>query len=257
MRHLLFGFLIVATAVGCRTQRTAYYAAPACPACSSFVPAPPPPEARLRPTFETPPPPPASVPQVEEKPAPGPSVRLLPPRVKEDPTRPPEGKEPPVAIPGPDDGPLAIELPGFAMALPKAASGLQPFPEGIDWLKKKGYKAALHLKAPGEDTAAARRLFEKRGLEYLQIEVSPGALNRAAFDAFVKAVEAEENLPIFVYDKDGSVSGGMWYLYFRLHKKESDDKARAEAARLGLRTDDDGTHKDMWLAVQAFAASDK
>ncbi len=256
MRRLLLVFLLAGSIVGCQTQRTAYYR-PGCSSCGPLVPAPAPaPEVRLRPFIETNPPPLAVPNDPLKGEGNGPSVRLLPPRVKEE-AKKPEGKEPPVAVPGPDDGPLPIELPGFAMALTRVATGLQPFPEGIDWLKKKGYKTAIHLRAPGDDGAAARRQFEKRGLTYVALDVSAATLDQAAFDAFVKAVEAEENLPTFVYDKDGSVTGGMWYLYFRLHKKETDEKSKAEAMRLGLRTDDDGSHRTMWLAVQAFAAKMK
>jgi protein tyrosine phosphatase (PTP) superfamily phosphohydrolase (DUF442 family) len=148
--------------------------------------------------------------------------------------------------------PAPIDIPGFALARPNVATGLRPFPDGIDWLKARGYKAVLHLRAPGEDNKAAQREFEKRGLRYLSLEVSPARLSTEIYDSFVSVVADTKNHPLFVYDKDGSVAGGLWYLYFRVQHKLSDEKARAEAERLGLRFDDDVEHKTMWLAVQAL-----
>jgi protein tyrosine phosphatase (PTP) superfamily phosphohydrolase (DUF442 family) len=148
------------------------------------------------------------------------------------------------------DTPQAIDLPGFAIAIPGVATGLRPFPDGIAWLAEKGYKAVLHLRAPGEDDAADRKLFERKGLVYLSLEVSPGTLSKEVLDRFVRAVNDTARHPLFVYDKDGSVAGGLWYLYFRAHLKQPDEKARAEAQRLGLRLDDDAEHRRMLLAVQ-------
>lgn len=148
--------------------------------------------------------------------------------------------------------PLAIDLPGFTVVFAGVASGLRPFPDGIPWLAGKGYRTVLHLRAPGEDTAAARKLFEKNGLRYTSLEASPARLDRRLYEDFVRAVEDGASRPLFVYDKDGSVAGGLWYLYFRVHRREPDDRARAEAKRLGLRLDDDDAveHRTMFLAVQ-------
>jgi hypothetical protein len=59
--------------------------------------------------------------------------------------------------------------------------------------------------------------------------------------------------PLFVYDRDGSLLGGLWYLHFRIVDRFDNDRATAEAGRLGLNTDaDGGAHRDMWLAVQRY-----
>jgi protein tyrosine phosphatase (PTP) superfamily phosphohydrolase (DUF442 family) len=170
-------------------------------------------------------------------------------------------REPPiVSVPGkPDpktedepDAQRAIDLPGFAIARPGVASGIQPFPDGVTWLKNKGYKTVLHLTTPGDDNAAAKRQFESKGLTYTSLEVSPARLTEEVYKAFVKAVEDRESHPLFVYDKDGSSAGALWYLYNRLHLKNTAEKSRAEAQRLGLRPDEEGEHATMWLAVQAL-----
>jgi hypothetical protein len=192
-----------------------------------------------------------------------PVVRLLPPGPRRESARvPPDStKEPPLAnvpekpAPRVDEDretPAPIDIPGFALARPNVSTGLRPFPDGIDWLKARGYKVVLHLRAPGEDNTAAQRQFEKKGLRYESLEVSPARLSKELYESFIKQVSDTNSHPLFVYDKDGSVAGGLWYLYFRVYHKQSDEKARAEAERLGLRFDEDVEHKTMWLAVQTL-----
>lgn len=222
------------------------------------------------------PPPAGDPPSTSEKPA---DVQLGPPG----PTRrealsiqpPKERSEPPLAVPekpapdtvesrettpkpapetkegrDPVDNPQPIDLPGYAIARPGVASGLRPFPDGISWLKDRGYVTVLHLKAPGEDNTAARRQFEKKGLNYLSLETSPARLTKETYEQFNRIVTDTKLQPLFVYDKDGSVAGGLWYLHFRVNGMLTTEKARAEAQRLGLRFDDDAEHQAMWLAVQ-------
>jgi hypothetical protein len=222
---------------------------------ATFVPpsgtAPPPPPAALErpvPDLGSSAPPPGETPSDVQLGPPGPIRRDA---LSAPPDR--STKEPPVAsVPGKEadrDLPQAIDLPGFAIAAPGVATGLKPFPDGIAWLAEKGYKATLHLRAPGEDVAATKRLFEAKGLKYLSLEGSPARLTKEVYEQFVKAVRDAENQPLFVWDKDGSVAGGLWYLYYRVAQGETDEKARAEATRLGLRLDDD-EHKTMFLAAQ-------
>jgi hypothetical protein len=146
--------------------------------------------------------------------------------------------------------PAPIDIPQFAIARTKVANGLQPFPDGVVWLKEHGYRTVLHIHAAGVDEAAARRQFEKYGLRYISLEAEPKTLTKETVDSFNRLVTDEANLPLFVYDKDASVAGGLWYLYYRLMEGYSDEKARGEAARLGFRLEQDDRHQTMWLAVQ-------
>lgn len=91
----------------------------------------------------------------------------------------------------------------------------------------------LHLRVPGEDNAAAQRQFEKKGLKYSSLEASPARITPELYQEFIRLVTDTTSHPLFVYDKDGSVAGGMWYLYFRVHMKQPDEKARAEAKHSG------------------------
>lgn len=178
-------------------------------------------------------------------------------------TRPytPQTQEPPPAPPAKDDRnaspALPVDIPQFAIARPNVASGHEPFAGGVAWLKAHGYRTVLHVRAPGEDDSAARRQFEQSGLRFLSLEVSPQTLSREIVDQFNRLVTDASLQPLFVYDKDSSLAGGLWYLHFRLSVKESEDKARADAAQLGFRQDQDGSHRTMWVAIQNFMRNEK
>ncbi len=173
-----------------------------------------------------------------------PEVRLLPPEVAERQIpREPAGER---SI-------LPVEIPQYALARKQVASGQKPFSEGIDWLRDKGYRSVLFIRAPGEDDSAARRQFTAKGFRYFSLEVSPLTLNRELIDEFNRVVTDPANLPLFVYDRDSSLLGGLWYLHFRVSEGYDSDKAAIEAGRLGLNIDaDGGSHKEMWLAIQRF-----
>ncbi len=151
---------------------------------------------------------------------------------------------------------LPVGIVDFAVALPdRVAGGRKPALDGLDWLKANGYKSALLLRRPSESDAADRKQIEARGLAFLTLEVSPVTLSAATVDDFSKLVEASTTQPMFVYDADGSLSGGLWYLYFRRVEKRSDETARLRATRLGLKENADGPQREMWLAVQKVLAA--
>jgi protein tyrosine phosphatase (PTP) superfamily phosphohydrolase (DUF442 family) len=153
---------------------------------------------------------------------------------------------------------LPVDIPQFAVAKPNIASGQEPsFPEGANWLKAHGYHTVLHIRAPGEDDAEARKQFEQIKLTFLSLPVSPQTLTKAVVDEFNRLVADPKNQLLFVYDKDSSLAGGLWYLHFRLVDKATDEKARQEVARLGFRQDRDDAHRTMWIAVQNFLQNAK
>jgi hypothetical protein len=161
-------------------------------------------------------------------------------------------------VPAPDNGLLPVDVPQFAIARKGVASGQRPFTEGLDWLRSKGYRTVLYVRAPGEDDRLARQQFEAKGFRYLTLQVSPTTLNREIVDEFNRIVTDAGNQPLFVYDRDSSLVGGLWYLHFRTVDGYTDDRAAIEAGRLGLNIDaDGGPHKEMWLAIQRFLQTNK
>jgi hypothetical protein len=162
-----------------------------------------------------------------------------------------DSKEPPAVPSG---------IPQFSIAkeVPRVASGLKPFAEGWNWLKANGYRGVLHLKAPGVNDSAEREIVEtKLGLKYTSLQVSPEDLSQELVTRFTEIVKDPTNLPLFVYDDEGALAGGMWYLYFLQVGKLPEDKARQEAARLGLKDTTAGDQGTMWLAIQKYLESQK
>jgi protein tyrosine phosphatase (PTP) superfamily phosphohydrolase (DUF442 family) len=188
-----------------------------------------------------------------------PSVRLSPPELSV-PTA-PQTAEPPMASPPAtvaeksEATATPIDIPQFKIARANVAIGLQPFPDGVVWLKSHGYRTVLHLKAPGADDTAARRQFEKNGLRYLALDVDPRSLSKDIVDYFNRYVQDSANQPLFVYDSDGALNGGLWYLHYRLVEGWTNEKALAETATLGFRQDQDDSHRSMWVAVQKLLAA--
>jgi protein tyrosine phosphatase (PTP) superfamily phosphohydrolase (DUF442 family) len=253
--------LALVCAAGCCAigpQEARYPPAPGCDHCSSGTPA----TARLTPTpagpgLATVPGQPTMPPGAEA------GVRLAPPEtIAAEPPRdksryyPPRSAEPPVAAvpPTPREGtaatPTLPDIPQFAIAKKGVAAGQQPFSDGVTWLKQHGYRTVLHVRPPEDTGTAAKQIFEQRGLKYVSLQVSPATLSRDVIDQFNRVLTDAGNQPLFVFDRDGALAGGLWYLHFRLVDGLSDARARAEAARLGFR--EDGAHLAMWLAVQKY-----
>ena len=149
---------------------------------------------------------------------------------------------------------LPAGIPQFAIAKDQIAVGLKPMLDGIDWLSQNGYRTVLHLRQPGEDDAAERKLFEMRGFKFLSLELSPQTLSRASVDEFNRIVGERANLPLFIYDTSGVLTGSLWYLHFREAMRLSDEDARTRATRLGLKETPNGLQREMWLAIQNFLA---
>jgi protein tyrosine phosphatase (PTP) superfamily phosphohydrolase (DUF442 family) len=131
---------------------------------------------------------------------------------------------------------------------------LKPLLDGLDWLQANGYRTVVKVRRPGEDDAAERKQVELRGMKFQVLEVSPQSLNRQNLDEFERLVSDANTQPLFVYDRDGSLAGGLWYLYYRIAERSSDEVARIRASALGLHDDQDGPHREMWLAVQKLVS---
>ena len=214
------------------------------------------------------PPPPGDFPRAE------PDVQLLPPRAlspyRRDVAKSPQDADeaPKADVPNPlpkDDKPAkendTESLLRIRTAIAEVSAGLRPFElEDFKWLRKKGYRALLHLRDPDKDKddVVAPRICDKQGMVYRDLPVSAKTLTAKAYDEFVQLVNDTNNYPLYVYDRDGTVAGGLWYLYFRLEKNEDDATAKARAKRLGLDFESDQKeHKDVVLAVQTVLAEKK
>jgi protein tyrosine phosphatase (PTP) superfamily phosphohydrolase (DUF442 family) len=145
---------------------------------------------------------------------------------------------------------LPVGIPQYAVVKDRVASGRRPLlDDGLDWLRENGFRTVLFLRRPGEDDATDRKEVEKRGLKYLSLEVSPQTLTRKLVEEFTRIAKDAAGYPLFVYDRDGALAGGLWYLHFRLAEELPDETARLRASALGLREDRD-SHREMWDAIR-------
>jgi protein tyrosine phosphatase (PTP) superfamily phosphohydrolase (DUF442 family) len=171
-----------------------------------------------------------------------------------EPDVPPPSRKPDTIPDRPLVPPLPVGIPGFAEVRKGISSGLRPNIDGLDWLAASGYRTALYVREPGQDDAGDRKQLESRGIKYVALEVSPDTLTPEVVDRFNQTVADMAGQPLFVYDKDGMLAGGLWYLHFRLVEQLPDEEALKRAARLGLKTEPAGGHQRMLLAVQKFLA---
>lgn len=225
--------------------------APVVPPAQSVTPPPPAPPAGSNETHGYGPatPPPSAAITGPATPAPQPpSVRLTPPDAT--PPGQPSGSEAAALTPA-----LPVAIPQFASVLERVASGLRPLPGGFDWLAANGFRTVLHIRKPGEDDAADRTQVEKLGVKFLSLEVSPQTLSKTTVDEFNRLVGDSSVQPLFIYDGDGVLAGGLWYLHFRTVLQMTDDAARAKAIPLGLKDTTAGEPGTMWVAIQKFLSA--
>jgi len=181
-----------------------------------------------------------------------PGVRNLPPALLD----PQPGVKPAtvVELPEPAASPLLpVGIARYAQVKNGIFAGLRPDPEGIEWLKANGFGAVLHLRKAGTPSNADQELIEKRGLKYLTLDIAPETLSAVMLDQFNKMISDSANQPLFVYDKDGTLAGVMWYLHFRFVDRIGPELARAKGEQFGLKPADSDERKALWIAIQRIA----
>lgn len=154
--------------------------------------------------------------------------------------------------------PLPVGIPQFSIVKDGITAGLRPrLDGGLNWLQRNKYRTVLHIHEPGADTAPDREQVEQRGMTYISLAVSPQTLNSQVVADFTKVVTDRSGYPLFVYDRDGSLAGGLWYLYFRQTEGMDPEVARITAGPLGLRESRSDAHREMWLAVQQYLSQQR
>lgn len=275
MRTRIAGLVLLAGAVtmvmaGCRHCRFCRRCQPAAavpvygdsaPAAVPAVPAPPSQNGQrfYEPPKLTAPLPPASQPKSDEwKPAaPAPKerssrARLMPPPPDSGADKKPSTPQADAdAQKQPDKASTEFpaDIPRYTLVEEGVATGLEPFPEGIDWLASHGYRTVLYLHSADTDPESARKAFEAKGLKFRSLEVSPQSLTRDLVQEFSRLTQDEASRPLFIYDRDGMLTGTMWYLHFRLTERLSQEEAKKRASRLGLKEDTDDRYTDLWIAI--------
>lgn len=161
--------------------------------------------------------------------------------------------EPPISKGNTSAAPPAAALPNFVKVKDGVSSGRKPTLDGLDALKRAGYKTVVYLHPAGADVSATRDVVQNKGLAFVGIEVTPEKLAEA-LDEFNKAIGDRRARPVYVADDTGVRAGALWYLHFRTVELQNDDAARIKARALGL-SEQAPEATEFMLAVQRYLES--
>lgn len=141
-----------------------------------------------------------------------------------------------VAKPVPEASPEG-DLPRFSMIAEGLYRGGQPTTEGFQFLKEKGVKTIINLRA--EDNTESK-IVQALGMNYVQIpvdEVRPWTrLSPASVAKYFELVNNPANYPIFFHCWRGADRTGAFAALYRIAVQGWDaTKAYAEARDIGMR----------------------
>jgi uncharacterized protein (TIGR01244 family) len=111
----------------------------------------------------------------------------------------------------------------------------QPTGEQIQLLAEDGYKTVIDLRLPEEphgfdEPEAARQ----NGLAYVNVPVTPAALDQATLDRFLEAMEKAQR-PLLLHCGSSNRAGGLLYAWLVLEKGVAPEAAMKRAKAAGLR----------------------
>jgi protein tyrosine/serine phosphatase len=139
-------------------------------------------------------------------------------------------------------GPLSEEpgqgdIPRFGILTDGLYRGGQPTAKGFQFLKEKGIKTIINLRAENNSEEA---LVEELGMNYIHIpvdEVKPWSkLPEGAIAKYFELVNNPANYPIFFHCRRGADRTGAFAALYRMALQQWDaDKAYQEARDIGMR----------------------
>ena len=133
----------------------------------------------------------------------------------------------------PQGEPPAIR--NFLQVTPEFCTGGQPRLEHYAELKKRGIKAVLNLRTPGEHRAEEEKTaVEAAGLKYFNIPVNYREPSDADVDAFLKITDDEANRPMFIHCTAAIRVGGFWVIRRVLRDGMTWEAALEESRKVGL-----------------------
>lgn len=144
-------------------------------------------------------------------------------------------------------------LPGFVVVKDNVATGRTPTTNGLDMLKKSGYRSVVYLHGEDANVSAIQTDVEKRGLTFTAIEVTPTRL-ASAVEAFNRVTGTTANRPVYLCDSDGLRTGVLWYIHFRTVEILNADAASVRARPLGY-TEDGEEARTFQVAVQQYLST--
>ena len=116
-------------------------------------------------------------------------------------------------------------------------TGGQPRPEHLQQLKADGVKAIINLRPPTEHRAAEEEAKAKElGLRYFNIPVVFGDPRDEQVTEFLKILDDPANRPAFIHCTSAIRVGAFWMIRRVLRDGMTFDAAKAEATKIGLRS---------------------
>jgi protein tyrosine/serine phosphatase len=129
------------------------------------------------------------------------------------------------------------DIPRFAILAEGLYRGGQPTQKGFQFLKQKGVKTVINLRAEDNSEEA---LVEKLGMKYIRIpvdEVRPfSKVSEGAIAKYFELINNRENYPIFFHCRRGADRTGLFAAFYRIALQGWDAKdAYNEARDVGMR----------------------
>lgn len=143
---------------------------------------------------------------------------------------------------------LQTVLPRFLELNANIATGAQPAPAAFAKLANRGFHAVLSLRTDNEgvDLQQDRKLTEAAGMRYLHIPVVTAAPDPERVEEFIKTVADKKNYPLLIYCGSANRVGALWMIYRVVANGWSEEKALAEAVKIGL------TRPELKAFVQSY-----
>ncbi|MGE5304732.1 MAG: fused DSP-PTPase phosphatase/NAD kinase-like protein [Alphaproteobacteria bacterium] len=118
------------------------------------------------------------------------------------------------------------------------ASGAQPSDKAYAKAAASGFHSVLSLRTGNEgvDLARERSLVEKSKMRYFNIPVVSSAPRPEQADEFIRLVKDKSNHPMLINCASANRVGAFMMIYRVLEQGWSEDKALAEAIKIGTRS---------------------
>src|SRR5258705_5790869 len=110
-------------------------------------------------------------------------------------------------------------------------------PTALAGLKKIGYASIINLRQasePGADIEGEAAAPKAASINYVHLPFNAASPDPAVVDAFLKAVTAPANQPVFLHCASANRAAALWMIKRIQVDKWDADRAGAEAAALGL-----------------------
>lgn len=146
---------------------------------------------------------------------------------------------------------LNAEVPRVLCLNENIATGGQPKADAFAKLASNGYRSVVTLRTDKEnvDLKKDRELAEAAGMRYIQIPVVTAAPDPKQVEEFIRTVQDKKNHPMLIYCGSANRVAAFWMIYRVVAEGWVEEKAMAEAVKIGL------TRPELKAFVQSYLAS--